>query len=461
MIATALGLLLYLSAILVTGHVLVSLILGREKRRRSECIGLVLALGVGALQLILFWASLAGLKPGRILIAFVLSISAAVQWQLSRSNQNPWLPNERHALVRGWRNWLRIACIATVAVAVLMVTLDALALPILEWDAFAIWGLKAKVLARETLLAQPRYFHDPNLSFSHLDYPLFVPFLMAGAHGAMGEANEYLGKIAFPILYVAFGLQIFSALRWKLDATKSLLLTAVAMTLPPLLHWAGAGTADVPLALYYAGAAFYFAKWIEEQHRADLLLSIFYSACLAFTKNEGFVLALLIGGAMLLFALLARSRTQLRGFAFFTGGLLLLHSPWLWWSRNLPRIHENYGARLRPFVFVQNFDRLGVIAHEFLREMLAWSRWSGVWLLLLVAGIAGWRAFTLRFVRALWLLLLVQLTLYIAIFVVTPWDVAQLLAAALERLLVQAIPLAVVLIGFHWATTIPPPVPRS
>src|SRR4051812_39759798 len=104
MIATALSLLLYLSAILLTGHVLVSLILGREKRRRSECIGLVLALGIGALQLILFWASLAGFKPDRILIAFVLLISAAVQWQLSRGNRNPWLPNERHALVRDWPN---------------------------------------------------------------------------------------------------------------------------------------------------------------------------------------------------------------------------------------------------------------------------------------------------------------------------------------------------------------------
>jgi len=46
-----------------------------------------------------------------------------------------------------------------------------------EWDAFAIWGFKAKVLTHEALRPTPAYFHDLTLSYSHLDYPLMVPFL--------------------------------------------------------------------------------------------------------------------------------------------------------------------------------------------------------------------------------------------------------------------------------------------
>ena len=67
-----------------------------------------------------------------------------------------------------------------------MIVAVALSSPLVEWDAFAIWGFKAKVLVHEALRPAPAYFHDLTLSYSHLDYPLMVPFLTAGAYAAMG-----------------------------------------------------------------------------------------------------------------------------------------------------------------------------------------------------------------------------------------------------------------------------------
>ena len=331
-----------------------------------------------------------------------------------------------------------------------MVSLHAVALPVSEWDSFAIWAFKAKVVARESLLSRPQYFYDTTLSYSHLDYPLLVPFLMAGTYGAIGSINEHLGKVIFPILYVAFGFQIFSALRWKMGRSESLLLTALAMSIPAVLRWAGAGVADVVLILFYTGAVFYFLKWMEEERKADLVLSILLSVFAAFTKNEGFALGLIICGIMLLFSALARSKAKMAGFVSFAAGLFVLHLPWLWWSRAIPRTHENYGARLRPSVVIENWDRFSVIFGEFLKQAWMWSRWGGVWLLLLLVTILGRRGLSRRYIVVLWLLLVAQLSLDALIFLVTPWDVRELLDSALDRIFLQTLPLVVLLIGFHW-----------
>jgi hypothetical protein len=131
--------------------------------------------------------------------------------------------------------------------------------------------------------------------------------------------------------------------------------------------------------------------------------------------------------------------------------VFVLSLPWLWWSRAIPRTHENYGARLRPSVVIENWGRLSVILAEFLNQVWTWSRWSGLWVLLLLAAVLGHRGLRRRYVMALWMILVAQLALYVLIFVVTPWDARELLASALDRLLLQTISLVVLLIGFHWS----------
>ena len=52
---------------------------------------------------------------------------------------------------------------------------------------------------------------------------------------------------------------------------------------------------------------------------------------------------------------------------------------------------------------------------------------------------------------ALWLLLLGHVAMYVLIYLITPWDVRELLSMSLDRLLLHAVPAVVLLIGYHWA----------
>ena len=227
-----------------------------------------------------------------------------------------------------------------------MIVVVALSSPLAEWDAFAIWGFKAKVLAHEALRPTPAYFHDLTLSYSHLDYPLMVPFLTAGAYAAMGTVDDQTGKLVSVFLDVLLVPMVYLGLRWKLRRLPAACLSAILAMLPVMFRYAGVGCADLPLAMFYAGSIFYVARWIDRQQWPDLILAILFSAFAAFTKNEGTVLALMNGAVILGFGLWSGRRRAWIGAAAFFAGLLAMDAAWLIWSRNLPRTHEDYGSKL-------------------------------------------------------------------------------------------------------------------
>src|SRR5437867_3301940 len=150
----------YLAIIVVVGYASASTALGGCRRNAAELAGLVIGLGAGNMGLLLFFMSLAGWRPTR---AIVLGIAVAavaalgLLWRRGRltspSPPTPWTCTDL---------WIIVPAVL-VPYALYVVAWHALALPLFEWDAFAIWGLKAKVLTFEALRPGPAYFHDLSL----------------------------------------------------------------------------------------------------------------------------------------------------------------------------------------------------------------------------------------------------------------------------------------------------------
>ena len=105
--------------------------------------------------------------------------------------------------------WI-VAPLAITLAGLVMIVVVALSSPLSEWDAFAIWGFKAKVLTHDALRPTPAYFHDLTLSYSHLDYPLMFPFLTAGAYAAMGTVDDQTGKLVSVFLDVLIVPMVYS-----------------------------------------------------------------------------------------------------------------------------------------------------------------------------------------------------------------------------------------------------------
>jgi len=244
---------------------------------------------------------------------------------------------------------------------------------------------------------------------------------------------------------------VYLGLRWKLRRVPAACLSAIPALLPVMFRYAGAGCADLPLALFYAGGIFYVARWIDRQQREDLVLAMLFSVFAAFTKNEGLILALANGAVMLGFSFGGGRQRQWCGAVAFFAGWLALDAAWLLWSRGLPRTHEDYGSKLLSLQVVTHLPQLRQIIAAMIVQATEPRTWGLLWIMPGAMALLGWKAFARRSVPALWILLGLHLASYALAYSVTPWDLTVLMPMTLDRLLLHAIPAAIFLAGWHWA----------
>ena len=439
---------LYLLLILLVGYALLSAVHPSNRMTIVQLIGLGPAVGAGTMGLLLFWASLIGCAPSRKVLAIIGVLTLASLLVMKKKQRLARI----NILAADWEKgdvWI-VAPLAITLAGLVMIVVVALSSPLAEWDAFAIWGFKAKVLAHEALRPTPAYFHDLTLSYSHLDYPLMVPFLTAGAYAAMGTIDDQTGKLVSVFLDVLIVPMLYLGLRWKLRRLPAACLSAILAVLPVMFRYAGVGCADLPLTMFYAGSILYVARWIDRQQWPDLILAILFSAFVAFTKNEGTVLALMNGAVLLGFGLLGGRRAWI-GAAVFFAGFLAVVAAWLNWSRSLPRTHEDYGSKLLSSLVLTHLPNLKEIIPAMLVQTTEFQVWGLLWIMAGVLALLGWRALARPYVLALWILLVLQLMVYALAYSVTSWDLTMLMPITMDRLLLHTVPAVIFLAGWHWA----------
>ena len=174
---------------------------------------------------------------------------------------------------------LRLGPVALLACGALVLHLDVVrARPFSNYDAKAIYGLKAKALLHERSLETP-VWQDPEVVHYHPDYPLGLPLLMAyggwlaegpvrdgAGHVPAGNAAEWVARydateaaVPLSVLWVAaFVALVFSrARRLRLPVPWLLAVGAVPLALvaPMDLGASWRATPELPLALCLGVAA--------------------------------------------------------------------------------------------------------------------------------------------------------------------------------------------------------------
>ena len=422
------------------------------KGRLSQTIGIAVLLGTGGLAYALFLLALLGVKPTRwpFVTVCVLGLAGSVYLYRKRKLSvvqagiaSLDVDRRRHS----GAGWLMILLI----VLQVIVVVQSLALPVYEWDAFAIWALKAKVVAFQGIVPRPSYFTDRSLSYSHLDYPLMVPFLMAGVYGVLGHVNDQAAKLFLPVLYFGLTCIVFGFAKRRISICMAVALTALVVGAPVMLRWAGSGNADMPLAAFCTAAVICMLEWDENNDWHSSVLCGIFSAFAAFTKNEGLAIGILICLGMFALAIgRGESKRRVKGAFWGAFVFLLLVWPWLVWSSEIPRTHENYLAHFQLAVVAGNAFRVPIILGEFARQIVSLERYGLLWIVVLFFAAIGWRAFRERTTVIVWSFLLVQLSVYALVFLVTPWDVREHLKFALDRLFLHVAPLGGLLIAIHY-----------
>ena len=446
----------YLGLLLLAGYVLLGLLLGRAQRCLFEILALSGMLGGAAVPFLLFWLSLAGVKPSRaeLLIIFLAALAALYPLRRWRG----WVTPSRPA--GGWSkaDWLLLPSLALAAWSIYTVTAFAYKYPLIEWDAVSTWGFKAKAFSYAALPGLHDIFHDYSLNFSHLDYPLLVPFLTSGVYAALGEVNDTLGKSGVLFLFWSYALFVYAAVRPLLPRCVAGAITALAVSAPMVLRWAGQGTADMPLTIFYAGSIYYLTRWIIGGTAGDAWLAAIFSAACFFTKNEGLALAVINLITAAAFGWKARPRPryfrELGGPALVA---LLVLLPWIIFRHSLPHIDENYPGHLNAANLGANLGRVPWLLGRFYAWMFADPDSNYLWQLALGAFLLG--LFT-RPSAAAWVLLFLvlgHLAAYLLAYIITPLPLDDLVFVTLKRLLLHALPAAIFIFAFSFSKILPHP----
>ena len=433
-------------------------------------LALAPGVGFGLLSLAFFFLAFAGFSPpGRWLLIGSSAVLAAViampvvsgvvgggvRRTAARAESSPARPEFCYGL-------LGLLLLLGISLGLLLWTFPQVskALPFGSWDAWAIWNVRSLFLFRAgDDLAQ--IYSRPTLG--HPDYPLLLPASLAAQYCLLGSQHLAIPMVTGLLFALASGVVLFLTLWRYASAAAAAAAVAVLWSTPAFWRWAFAQYADLPLAYLLLAAAAALASQLDDDRSRRLppVLAGFCFGLLAWIKNEGLVLALLLAAAFAA-GLIARPfgattprgsgpgaadrRETLRRLPWIAAGAL---PPWValglfksFWSPTNETAMFLDGAAAK----LLSFERWRTVVTAFFEKLNPWSgiaAWGLLWPLVALCAVVFWRR-RLAAGRPLLVLggvLILAWAAWLVVYVCTPMDLDWHLDSSLDRLLLQLTPL--------------------
>jgi len=396
------------------------------------------------------------------------------------------LIRDRGRWIAVWRNTTRNATIAAAATGVILVSAAAVGgnLGLLGYDARAIYGLKAKVLAEQRTVSDEDFRDLHRLHFMP-DYPLLVPILEAQVFLWSGNANDQ----GLPLLFWGFLTAIpflWASCAARYDPVTAGWLTFVFILTPWLWKFSeGAGlsgSADVVLAAYLLAAAICGAHLSTGAGSSYALLCGLMLAGAMAVKQEGTLWSGLVLTSLALtrFATRPRSRDAIRlsgskravadgkstalgeasrrqslvNFGIVVLPILTMFVLLRLAHGDFPRspLYRSYLAALSWDWLAQCVGRVPQIA-SFAASECVNNVWGFGWGALLLSLLLKRRFPLSTEAMSLRLLTILGAASYLAVFLVTPYPLTYHLFTAFRRLMFHLYPLAMVVLAEQLTAT--------
>ncbi|MBN1916760.1 MAG: glycosyltransferase family 39 protein [Verrucomicrobia bacterium] len=312
--------------------------------------------------------------------------------------------------------------------------------PVWGWDTMVNWASKAKIFYME---------RRPELSpMVHNSYPLGVPLAMTWVYHCLGAWNDAVGKGIFILPFAFGGLGFYAVLRSLTHRTWALAATAALLATPRLFLNLVEGYADSFLTLLYGPAVLLLCRWVRDDRHWDLLAAALCLGMTAWIKAEGLPLNL-IALVLAVGVRLVSRRPWTRPDVISLGLALVLvvFAGLTWqivaWSLKLDPLHGKDVYSMTGFVTQLTGERLHAIAKHLWQEARQLRFWGVLWFVWPVAAVAAARRLARPVPAMLGLAILGDLALIFVIFITTGLSLEWHLSAALERLMINLLPLLV------------------
>lgn len=417
------------------------------------CVALGIGVGIGLTSVIFLLLDVAGAATPATIFGSDVVLLAVFTWQSFRlrASRAPRPPSEATAPGFRW-NWLLASAfgMALVISCVRMIQI-AVALPVGDWDAWAIWNMRAKFLAGPP--GAWRYALSPLLSSSHPDYPLLLSAFVARAWKAGGTVNTMVPAATALLFFAALLALLVSVVALLRGTASALLAGLVILSTTSLLTWAPAQYADIPLGFYYLAAVALI--FLEATPMASGRLALFWAGCCAslaaWTKNEGIVFLACIAIVFFVFTLWkSRSPAALPRVAWLLAGTVPGVLLTLWFKFFLaPAVDPLVTQGTSGLARLHDFSRYTQIAGGFFHNLLnlGWGITHPLILLAILAVLIRWKPedrYNLPSLVATVVLVLVFLS-YCGVLLISPYGLSWQVQTSFDRLMLQVWPSALLI----------------
>jgi uncharacterized membrane protein len=343
--------------------------------------------------------------------------------------RSPWVPLLTGVL-------LMVSILATLGVATVW-----RANPQGYWDGWAIWNLRARMLASGPELA-PRAWSPALGAVTHAEYPLLLSAFVARCWVFEGNTTTAVPAATSYVFFLALLALVAGGIAALRGPTLGLLAALALAGAPPLLEQVPTQYSDVPLACYFAGAVVF--ALLDRPAVAGL-----FAGFAAWTKDEGLLFLVLFMMAIALFK--RRSVSRVLAGALPAVMLVvcfkmsLVHGNPSWLASSLP------GAAARFHDASRYHTIFSAYGNEFTGMITA--GYHPIFPLVVLALCLRFDAHRWRDAAFCGTLFFAMLVGYFTVYIITVNDLRWHLATSLDRLLVQVWPL-LVLAGFSGLRTL-------
>jgi len=308
------------------------------------------------------------------------------------------------------------------------------------WDAWGIWNLRARFLARGGEGFRSAFSADL-LFWAHVDYPLLLPgivaqgFVLAGAEPTWLPAAVAYGFAALAAAVPSAALRGLRGPGWAALAAVAVLAT------PCFVGFAANQQADVPIGAFLAGTFALSAFAIERGSRRELAVAGFCASLAAWTKNEGLVYLVALGAALLAVRWAPFAQRVRAALRYACGALPVLVL--LAWFK-LRVAHANDLLSNASLDALLDTSRWAALVGALARRLVFFQNWA-LWLLaaLLMLLFAVVRLPARAAPRVLGAALALSLAATAAVYVVQPHELSWFVRGSFDRVLTQLWPTVV------------------
>ena len=440
---------------LAIGFVLICILWPQSRPTRSDFVlKLSLSVGVGfGLLSCIYFLQLSFFKHSREylfaeVIAFLILLVAVLAYRIVRHKGSPaTMPQQEPGTKTKLSSAIPIAFFIALPSAMVAFIFYALKRPHGDWDAWAVFNMKARFLFRAG--DHWRDFYSDPLQWAGPDYPLLLSSAIAGCWTIVNQETLIIpATLAILFTFASVGI-VFSSISILRGKTQGYLAGLILLCTPYFIIHGANQYADIPVAFFYLSTIVLLTLQDEvwEKEKGLLILAGLMAGLTAWTKNEGILFIILVIAAR--FAVTFRKQAvkfYLRQLLFFAAGLvpiLLI----IFYFKVTVAAQNGYLAPLEESNLMSrilDISRYQTIGDYLIKKGLIFGNWAvaiipllAFYLLLLGARLDERRK---RNVMASLSILGLMFLGFLAIYVISSRDVDWLIVTSLDRLISQLWP---------------------